>query len=500
MVSFCIITNAALSGFRRRESYLRQLLRSIRSLDVPISEYQILICGAVPHGLECDITLNEPELAAEGKVSSMRNLLASRASGDVIVHCDDDIVLGEGYWNSLVRFSGSYSVGILCTRLLNPNGTRYWDWAAYYPSRGQTLLPYAVENDAGTYATGGHLIVKKSIYDGIHWDETLKHGQNEEYAFAHAAKKAGIRIGLDSTATVFLQYHHCDATAVAEGREQERTEVYCIEFVGIQKKCRDYGVARARTEDSSLYNRVSHKLASTLNCNDPAEVSILVGCYRYLQRFRIFARSVIEQDFEGTIELVVADPESPDGLADYLELLQRVTRKSKIRIMRVPLEENYKKNRGYMIQKAFEQSSGNLIIGMDCDLVLPKTFITNIASALDKNGNSVLGVYRNFLGRETTEGILSGIIDPIDTFDNLLSEDCSESQGYRGVLGYCQALLRSSWVKCGGYPIEFNEIARSDVAFVQSLCHAGIAANFLKEVRVLHLHHERDWVGLNCNM
>ena len=52
-------------------------------------------------------------------------------------------------------------------------------------------------------------------------------------------------------------------------------------------------------------------------------------------------------------------------------------------------------------------------------------------------------------------------------------EDQKEEQGFRGVLGYCQAAMRSAWEKAGGYPTEFDQIAQSDVTFVERLRNKG---------------------------
>lgn len=82
----------------------------------------------------------------------------------------------------------------------------------------------------------------------------------------------------------------------------------------------------------------------------------------------------------------------------------------------------------------------------------------------------------------------------MDDLEAFQFEDQQEDQGYRGVLGYCQALHRESWSKVG-YPEEFDNIAKSDVAFVERLAKHGINPRFLENLWVLHLHHQRNWEG-----
>ncbi len=62
------------------------------------------------------------------------------------------------------------------------------------------------------------------------------------------------------------------------------------------------------------------------------------------------------------------------------------------------------------------------------------------------------------------------------------------------MLGYCQATMYNAW-KQVGYPVEFDEIAKSDVAFNERLAKIGVTPMFLRDLTVLHLNHERDWMG-----
>ncbi len=133
-------------------------------------------------------------------------------------------------------------------------------------------------------------------------------------------------------------------------------------------------------------------------------------------------------------------------------------------------------------------------MGMDCDLILPVSFLRELYVQTQQNPIAVVGVYRNFLGPETTRRILRGEIDPIKQFTQLVKEDKEEDQGYRGVLGYCQSANRAIW-ETVGYPTEFDEIAKSDVTFMERAARFGVRPLFLPHLRVLHLHHPRNWMG-----
>lgn len=246
----------------------------------------------------------------------------------------------------------------------------------------------------------------------------------------------------------------------------------------------------------NFWRRIGHKVAACHRELD-IDVSILVCCRNYLRRFRIFAQSIMRQDWPlPRIEVIVANPDSPDGLREYLHHLKRecLEKFGCGVFIEQPVNVGHGRNRGYMIQRAFERSHGRVVFGMDCDLVLPVTFVREVFIQTVLNPDRVVGVYRNFLSPRTTERILSGEIDAAGEFQQLTHEDESEENGYRGVLGYCQSVDRSVWQMLG-YPEEYDEIAKSDVAFVERTKWLGMRPLFLEKVRVLHLHHPRNWSG-----
>lgn len=500
-VSICIITNSGLPDRRDRQAYLSRLLKSIELAGFPESR-EVILAGAVPemgsHGAE---VLDLADLAAQGKVCSLRNAALRRANGDLVIHCDDDVLFTPGYWRAVSSVLEE-DWDILCTRLLNPNGSRYWDWAAYRPGNGQTLVPYEIV-DPHTFATGGHGIYRREVFDSVAWDESMNHGDCEEHDLAAQAREKGIRFRMCKDATVYLQYHHCDALAAVTGREQLGIDRKTLEFNRIWRLTEG-----RKAEDSTsripqaILDRVRHKLIGEEPEQKPPEsISVLVCCHRYLQRFQLFAGSLARQDYPmDRVELVVANPQSPDGLSAYLGTLNRAWSATSNGARQGPecrevlAEKDHYRNRGYLIQRAFEQSSGSIVIGMDCDVILPTDFLSRLASTLASHPDRVVGVYRNFLTSESTDGLLAGVIDPRTGHQRLSTEDEQEDEGYRGVLGYCQAVTRQVWEEVG-YPEEFDSIARSDVAFIERLQAVGVKPLFLKDVKVLHLHHQRDWTG-----
>jgi glycosyltransferase involved in cell wall biosynthesis len=222
--------------------------------------------------------------------------------------------------------------------------------------------------------------------------------------------------------------------------------------------------------------------------------SVLTCCYKYLQRLRVCLAALARQDFPlDGFEVVVTNPQSPDGLREYLDTLKRAV--PAMNLVRVDVPEARRRNRGWMIARAFECSRGATVMAADCDIVVPADFVARMLEASRSSPRSVLGVYRNLLSPETTARIVAGLVDPVARFEELAGEDRQEEGGFRGVLGYCQVVPRQAMEQTG-YPEEFDHIATSDVEFVKRLGkEQGMAPAVVPGLRVLHLWHPRNWEG-----
>lgn len=227
------------------------------------------------------------------------------------------------------------------------------------------------------------------------------------------------------------------------------------------------------------------------------QVSILVMCYRYLRRFRFCLESLARQEMPpGSIEVVVADPESPDGLAQHLAEFS--IRHPHVRVVRLPLDPRYHRNRGIGINRAFDASLGEVIVSIDGDLVFPPHLLNLLVEQVRRAPEHVYGIRRSFLSKDVTEQILEGRIDPFARFGELsLSEGDGEEMPFVGVLGYCQAVHRKAFARTR-YPEEFDRVNQSDIVFIERLVtRADVHPEFLKDHTALHLWHPRNWKGTN---
>ena len=189
--SFCIITNG------KRPEKLQREIDSIRALNIP--RYEILVGGDVPAGLDQVTVISLPEAAREGRLGAMRNQLVEQAQYDHVVVADDDLLFQPDFHLGLLEFGEDYEVQ--CVRFLNPDGTRYWDWATSGGPQGHVLLPYD-QADPYVYVTGGLCIMKKAVADRVKWNEQLGFYQAEDSEFSCRLRQAGISIRFNPHSTV----------------------------------------------------------------------------------------------------------------------------------------------------------------------------------------------------------------------------------------------------------------------------------------------------------
>jgi glycosyltransferase involved in cell wall biosynthesis len=190
--SFCIITHG------RRPEKLLQEIASIRALQIP--HYEILVGGDVAFELPEGVVFVPAVAAARaGRLGEMRNRLVEQARYDHLIVADDDLLLHPDFYQGLLAFGEDYEV--MCVRLLNPDGTRFWDWATVGGPRGHSLLPYS-ETDPFVYVTGGLCIMKATVPALVKWDEKLGFYQGEDSEFSSRLRKAGISICFNPLSTV----------------------------------------------------------------------------------------------------------------------------------------------------------------------------------------------------------------------------------------------------------------------------------------------------------
>jgi hypothetical protein len=190
--SFCIITDS-----QEPEKTIREI-ESIRAQNIP--DYEILLAGDVSESLSKIVTLTllMPDDAHAGRLGAMRNAVVKQARGEIVIVLDDDLYLHPGFYAGLMEYGDNWDV--LSCRILNPDGSRYWDWKISKMGYNR-LIPYD-STDPDISLTGGLLIARAWVFGRVTWDAERGFYQAEDVDFTNKLKDAGIRIAFNPYSTV----------------------------------------------------------------------------------------------------------------------------------------------------------------------------------------------------------------------------------------------------------------------------------------------------------
>lgn len=187
--SFLLITDG------KEPDKLAAEVASIEAL--AISDFEVLVGGDPPPGRYERLLMLEE--AKAGRLGAMRNALCESAAGEVLIVADDDMLFHEDFYRGLVEHGDGFDV--MSCRILNPDGSRFWDWAACGGPRGHSLMEYG-EVDPWVYVTGGLCIMRAEVFQRVRWDAGLGFYRGEDVDFSERVKAAGFRITFNPHSTV----------------------------------------------------------------------------------------------------------------------------------------------------------------------------------------------------------------------------------------------------------------------------------------------------------
>ena len=205
-VVFGIITNGL------RPDKLQATLDSIWTQRIDITNLEVVVAGDVERArniahLEAGLLIEEREAAEAGLLGVMRNAIADAILRryplpDVCVFADDDILFKLDFCRQIAEFKDDWD--LMCPRIENPDGTRYWDWATVGGPKGHRLLDYG-ETDEFWYNTGGLMVCKPAVIQKVRWpavpiNNHLKGGQNEDLLFSRVVQDEEFRVKVNPRA------------------------------------------------------------------------------------------------------------------------------------------------------------------------------------------------------------------------------------------------------------------------------------------------------------
>jgi len=202
-MSFCIPTNGA------RVEKTKLTINSIKK-EMKELPYEIILVGIIDSfsDIEGITVIDKKEEASSRKVSSLRNTAADASTGDVIVWCDDDIILGPDWLSGVIEYNNGNLWNVLGCRILNPDGTRHWDRGTINP---RSLVDYNFPSySRNLMQTSGFFMVKRSVFEEVRWDESkLVHADRlerqipEDLQYSIDVQRLGYNIDFNENSTVW---------------------------------------------------------------------------------------------------------------------------------------------------------------------------------------------------------------------------------------------------------------------------------------------------------
>ena len=228
------------------------------------------------------------------------------------------------------------------------------------------------------------------------------------------------------------------------------------------------------------------------------ELSVIITCHRFAQRLRLSLRNWVHQSLgSGALEILVVNPNSPDGTRELLAAVS--SSYPHVRVREVSALPALATNKGAMINRALEVSRGQWIWLTDADCLFSPTAAETTLDKIAGRSQRLFYGERRYLSNTQTNALLSGRLDGLSQFDMLASSAACDSvpgSPGNGPWGYTQIMDRST-AKAIRYRDDLNYFAHSDSQFAEGCERQGISPEKVQGLFCLHLDHPFSWYGTN---
>lgn len=244
---------------------------------------------------------------------------------------------------------------------------------------------------------------------------------------------------------------------------------------------------KVRNVDEVTFHRLGlHPLESS------CQLSVIITCYRFLQRLRLSLRNWCHQNLpSGSYEILVVNPQSPDGTHEHLAAVARSY--PHVRIREIAVGTALVKNKGAMINQAVAASRGEWIWLTDADCLFGPDSAARVLKQIGGRRENLFYGERRFLTATQTDALLAGRMDPLREFDELAGTAVArQSEKYQW--GYTQIVRRSTLERLP-YDEKFNHFAHSDGMFAEACRRNGVMPRPIEGLFCLHLDHPFSWYG-----
>ncbi len=228
---------------------------------------------------------------------------------------------------------------------------------------------------------------------------------------------------------------------------------------------------------------------------DRIRYSVIIINTRYARRLQAALLALAHQrDFDmSRVEVVVGYVPGIDPTDDLLDSIR--LSHADLRIVRAPFSPDNVRSKGFMINECVRIASGDWIILLDADVIVPPDFFADVDRHADHT-HFIAPDGRKMLSPETTARILLGQVRPWECFDEL-AEAAPEyrfREASRIPIGFCQCVRRDVIER---HPYhELDHFEGSDWIFGKSVVVYEGPETRLEGKVVLHLDHAgSQWYG-----
>ena len=177
------------------------------------------------------------------------------------------------------------------------------------------------------------------------------------------------------------------------------------------------------------------------------KISIIVPVFNAIEFTKKCLETIFHEIESSSVELIVIDNASTDGTIDWLKTFRK--QNSKIQVIQNST------NRGFApaINQGINLSLGEKIVILNNDTIPGQGWLTNLAEALDRDGNlGIVSPVTNYVGEGAQVDPAARDIDPLDVDQYALSVSDREITDYvpSRLVFFCVMLQRSLIDKIGG--------------------------------------------------
>lgn len=227
--------------------------------------------------------------------------------------------------------------------------------------------------------------------------------------------------------------------------------------------------------------------------------SVVIVSTRFTRRLQAVLRAIAKQNFPlQKIEVVVCYVPGLDATDDLLDSVQLAY--PNLRVLRAPFAKEKANAKGFMINEAMEYATGEWIMLLDSDTLIPPNMFAEVDRRTD-GAHFIAPDGRKLLDKPTTHKILLGEIDPAKEWTALLKGPGEfRHRETKGIpVGFCQCVRAQDLREIKYAELDYFEF--SDMWFGDEMIKKHGKETRLTGLPVLHLDHGgSQWYGAQRHM